>query len=114
MAMADPDRDFLFALMALRSNLITSDELLAAVAEFGPEEPGSLGDYLIGRGVLRGEEVATVEQELAAWSGGRTPDRDWSGAPETGAFEVPETRLDPFATRAARPTIGGIDPFATR
>ena len=58
--MADPDRDLLFALMAVRSNLITSEELLAAVAGIAPGESGSLVDYLIGRGVLRGEEVATV------------------------------------------------------
>src|SRR3954454_22240381 len=117
--MADTDRDLLFALMALRSNRISSDELLAAVGEIVPEETRSLGEYLIGRGVLRGDEVAAIEREMtdrhgANGSGEPTPDRDWSRSLETGGIEVPATQLDPFATRPAPPSIVGDDPFATR
>ena len=104
--MADPDRDLLFALMALRSNLITSDELLAAVGEIVPEETRSLGDYLIGRGVLRGEEVAAIERELAdrpGANGSGGPDartRDWSRAPGAGSRRGPRDPAGPVRDQA--------------
>src|SRR4051812_5709573 len=119
MAMADPDRDLLFALMALRSNLMSAEELLSAAREVAPGETRSLGEFLIGRGILRGDEVAAIEREMADRSGTngsgvRTPSPDWSRVPETGAVEIPATRVDPFATRPARHPIAGDDPFATR
>jgi serine/threonine protein kinase/formylglycine-generating enzyme required for sulfatase activity len=117
--MADLDRDLLFALLALRSNLIASDELLTAFAEMAPDETRPLGAYLIGRGDLEEAEAAAVERQMAAWSGAvatgdRTPDLDRTRAGNDGTSEVTATQLDPFATRAPAPPVGGDDPFATR
>ena len=113
--MADPDRDLLFALIALRADLVSPPELLAAVAGRDPGSCPPLGDLLLGRGVLTGADVEAIERELAgpgsptAESPGRRPRGRGPGGPLDAARPV---RVegggladdDPFATRASPPS----------
>ena len=85
----DDGRNLLFGLLALQNNFIDRDALLAAFNTWVADKSRSLGDILLGRGVLDGPRHALLEAlvgEHLKLNG---------GDPERSLAALGRRRLDP-------------------